>query len=212
MASKRALFRIFYRVGYTPWEGHPLATRLRELIEGTADAPALPPGSALDVGCGTGDASIYLAQHGWHVTGVDFVPMVLDKARGKARAAGVSVNFVHGDVTHLSQAKIGSGFQLIVDTGTLHGMSDRDRDLYVHEITVAAAPRARLLIVAIKPGGPLRFLRADRAEIERRFTPAWTLLSAADEPLVTATAPHERSIAKLRNRFSAASYVLQRRD
>ena len=76
---------------------------LRELVEGT---DTLSPGSALDVGCGTGDASIYLAQHGWQVTGVDFTPKALDKARAKAGAAGVPVDFVHADVTHLSQAGI----------------------------------------------------------------------------------------------------------
>jgi 2-polyprenyl-3-methyl-5-hydroxy-6-metoxy-1,4-benzoquinol methylase len=131
MASRHTLFRIFYRFGFSPWDGHPLVTRLRQLVEGTADKPALPPGSALDVGCGTGDSSIYLAQHGWHVTGVDFVAKALDKARAKARAANVPVNFVQADVTHLSEARIGSDFQLIVDNGCLHGMNDSDRDLYV---------------------------------------------------------------------------------
>jgi SAM-dependent methyltransferase len=74
----------------------------RELIEGTADTPALQPEAALDVGCGTGDSSVYLAQHGWHVTGVDFAPKALEKAR----AAGVPVDFIHADVTHLSRAGV----------------------------------------------------------------------------------------------------------
>ncbi len=68
-------------------------------------------------------------QHGWKVTGVDFVPKALDKARAKAGAAGVPVDFVHADVTHLSRAGIDAKFQLIVDNGCLHGMSDGDRDL-----------------------------------------------------------------------------------
>jgi SAM-dependent methyltransferase len=106
MPSRHLLFRVFYAVGFTPWDGHPLSTKLRELVEGT---DTLLPGSALDVGCGTGDASIYLAQHGWQVTGVDFTPKALDKARAKARAAGVTVNFVHADVTHLRQAGISPG-------------------------------------------------------------------------------------------------------
>ena len=80
VASRHNLFRVFYGFGFTPWDGHAHTKALRELIEGTADTPALPPAAALDVGCGTGDSSVYLAQHGWHVTGVDFVPKALGKA------------------------------------------------------------------------------------------------------------------------------------
>ena len=74
-----------------PTRIHPVGrssarAELRDLIEGT-DAP--PPGSALELGCGTGDCSIYLAQHGWQVTAVDFMPKALDKARAKAVAAGM---------------------------------------------------------------------------------------------------------------------------
>jgi SAM-dependent methyltransferase len=212
MASRHTLFRIFYGLGFTPWDGHAHAAGLRELIEGTADTPALPPGTALDVGCGTGDSSIYLAQHGWQVTGVDFVPKALDKARAKARAAGVPVDFVQADVTHLSQAGITGGFQLIMDNGCLHGMSDGDRDLYVQEMTAAATPGARLLIVAAKPGGPVGFLRLDQAEVERRFTPRWTLLSVAEEKMAFANGStfQHTPVALIRNRFAVRSYVLQR--
>jgi SAM-dependent methyltransferase len=206
MASRHLLFRIFYGIGFTPWDGHPHSTALRELVE-ASDAP--PAGSALDVGCGTGDTSIYLAQHGWLVTGVDFTPKALDKARAKARDAGVTVNFVHGDVTHLNQAGIKPGFHLIVDNGCFHGMSDGDRDLYVQQISAAAAPGARLLMIAFKPSHPAGPAGADQAEIERRFTPAWTLLSAADEPRWTAG---NGLTARFAARFTARSYVLQRQS
>src|ERR1700753_3699466 len=104
MASRHALFRILYRIGFTPWDGHPLARSLRDLIEGTKDAPALPAASALELGCGTGDCSIYLAKHGGKVTAVDFVPKALAKARAKSGAAAASVDFVGADVTQLSRA------------------------------------------------------------------------------------------------------------
>jgi 2-polyprenyl-3-methyl-5-hydroxy-6-metoxy-1,4-benzoquinol methylase len=212
VASRHNLFRVFYGVGFTPWDGHAHTRTLRELIEGAADTPALPPEAALDVGCGTGDSSVYLAQHGWHVTGVDFVPKALDKARAKARAASVPIDFRHADVTHLSRAGIDTKFQLIVDNGCLHGMSDGDRDLYVREITAAADPSARLLIVAAKPGGPIGFLGLDQAEVERRFTPAWTVLSAAEERLTFAERPANRyaPLAFVRDRFVAHCYLLRR--
>jgi ubiquinone/menaquinone biosynthesis C-methylase UbiE len=181
MASKHTLFRVFYRLGFTPWDGHPLAQSLRELIEGTGDIPALPAGSALELGCGTGDTAIYLARQGWKVTAVDFVPKALGKARAKAGTAGVSVNFVQADVTRLSQTGIGAGFELIVDNGCLHNMSDADRDAYAREVSAVAAPDARLLIVAFPPGGRFGVRGVEPAEMARRFTPAWTLSAAGDE-------------------------------
>jgi SAM-dependent methyltransferase len=211
MASRNTLFRIFYRIGFTPWDGHAIAQSLRDLIEGSGDTPALPAGTALDVGCGTGDSSIYLAQHGWKVTGVDFVPKALDKARAKTRAAGVQVKFVQADVTHLSQAAVDEKFELMVDNGCLHGMSDDDRDLYVKEITAAAAPGARLAIVAAPPGGPVRFLGLGEAEVQRRFTPTWTLVSSVAEkmPFANNSGYRHTPIALIRNRFAVRCYVLQ---
>jgi SAM-dependent methyltransferase len=204
MASRHTLFRVFYALGFTPWDGHPLSTTLRELVEG---ADALPPGAALDVGCGTGDTSIYLAQHGWQVTGVDFTLKALDKARSKARAADATVNFLHADVTHLRQAGINGPFQLIVDNGCFHGMSEGDRDLYVHEISAAATPGARLLMIAFKRSGGFGPAGVDQTDVERRFTPTWQLVSAADEPRWT---PQGGIAGRFAARFEARRYVLQR--
>lgn len=200
MASKHTLFRVFYRIGFTPWDGHPIARNLEELVEGRTDTPPLPVGSALDLGCGTGDSSVYLARHGWKVTGVDFVPKALDKARAKAAKADVAINFVHADATHLSRAGIGADFELIVDNGCLHNMSDGDRDAYVREVTAAAAPGARLLIVAFLPGGRFGVRGVEPAEMERRFAPAWTLLSAGSERELD------------REQTPARHYLFQRRD
>jgi SAM-dependent methyltransferase len=180
LGSKHTLFRLFYRLGFTPWDGHPLARSLRNLVEGNG-SPALPAGAALELGCGTGDASIYLAKQGWQVTAVDFVPTALDKARTKAHIESVDVNFVHADVRHLRQAGITGPVQLIVDNGCLHNMNDDDRDAYVREVSAVAAPDARLLIVAFLPGGRFGVRGVDHAEMERRFASGWTLASAGDE-------------------------------
>jgi SAM-dependent methyltransferase len=196
MPSKQLLFKTFYRLGFTPWDGHPMAKSLRDLIEGDK---ALAAGTALDLGCGTGDTSIYLAKHGWQVTGVDFVARAVDKARAKAAANTAAVTFAQADVTRLSSESIGSNFGLIVDNGCLHGMSDVDRDAYVREVTAVAAPDARLLIVGFSPGTTRPVRGIDQAEVERRFTADWTLLSAGDE---LDTSP---------DRFRARYYLLARR-
>jgi ubiquinone/menaquinone biosynthesis C-methylase UbiE len=181
MSSRQRLFRMLYRLGFTPWDGHPLSQRLRDLVEGSGQTPALNSGRALDIGCGTGDSSIYLAHHGWQVIGVDYVSKPLAKARAKAEANRVSVEFIEADVTRLSATGIGAGFDLLVDNGCLHGMSGEDRDAYVREVTAVAAPEARLVIVAFVPGASFGVPGIEAAEVERRFTPSWELLASGDE-------------------------------
>ncbi|OBK21914.1 methyltransferase type 12 [Mycobacterium asiaticum] len=175
---KHLQYRTLYRLGFVPWDGHPIGAKLRELVEDNGFAP----GSALDIGCGTGDNSIYLAKRGWQATGVDYVARALDKARAKAIADGVEVSFVQADVTRLSSAGVGRDFRLIVDSGCLHGMNDDDRDAYVREVTAVASADTRLLIFAMVPGGSPGVRGIDLPEIRRRFTPGWTVLSCGDEP------------------------------
>jgi SAM-dependent methyltransferase len=57
----------------------------------TAEARDLPPGLALDAGCGHGSDTLWLAAHGWHVVAVDFSTAALAHARSTAEAAGADV-------------------------------------------------------------------------------------------------------------------------
>lgn len=58
----------------------------------------LEPGTALDLACGTGRNAVWLAAHGWDVTGVDFSEVALVSARRLASARGVDVQWVLADV------------------------------------------------------------------------------------------------------------------
>jgi SAM-dependent methyltransferase len=197
--ARLRFFQLAYRIGVTPWDGHPLSSNLRNLIEGPA---ALPADSAIDIGCGTGDSSIYLARHGWQVTGVDIAATALKQAQAKAAAEHVQVNFVRADATRLSSAAgIGGAFTLILDSGCLHGMSDDARDRYVAELNAIAAPHTRLLILAFIPGGGFGVRGIENDEIQRRFTPQWRLVSAGDEAALTLYAQHP-----------ARHYLFKRRD
>lgn len=181
------MFGLFYALGFTPWDGHPLSPSLTALIE-----CGLPPGRALDIGCGTGDNAIYLADHGWQVTGIDYVDAPLREARSKA--GGRTATFTKADVTQLSSASLGPAFDLILDSGCLHGTSSTDRDAYVREVTAVAAPDARLLIVAFAPGATFGVPGISSAEVERRFSGGWTPITQGDEPGIdrgaTVTARH----------------------
>ena len=58
-----------------------------------AEVGDLPPGRALDLACGEGQNSIWLATLGWRVTGVDFSSVAIDKARERAAREDVPAEF-----------------------------------------------------------------------------------------------------------------------
>jgi len=118
-------------------------TRLMELVEGVNP---LPPGRALDLGCGTGRNTLYLARHGWYALGIDMLGRAIDKARSRAVGAAASARFVRGDVTRLSDLGIGDGYHLIVDSGCYYGLSGPQRAAYAAGVTRVAAEQALLLM------------------------------------------------------------------
>jgi SAM-dependent methyltransferase len=141
------VYWLAYRLGLIVWQrGTPLDDLVR-LVEGPAK---LEPGRALDIGCGTGNDTIYLATHGWQVTAIDMVRKALTTARRKATAAGVAPRFVEGDVTRLQDLGIGEGYTLLLDFGCFHTLPEDRRPAYVTSISHAAAPGATLLLCGFK--------------------------------------------------------------
>lgn len=75
------------------WSGEPNHT----LVTQTQD---LPPGTALDLGCGEGADAIWLAQRGWKVTGVDVSATALARAAEHAALGGVAPTWIEADLAH----------------------------------------------------------------------------------------------------------------
>ncbi len=65
-----------------------------------AELDRIPAGRALDLACGAGRNAVWLAEHDWTVTGVDFSEVALENARGLAAERGVEVEWVQADVRH----------------------------------------------------------------------------------------------------------------
>ena len=177
-------YSVAYRLGFTPWEraaSHPPAAEHVAALFAREERGRQPPfGRALDVGCGSGQWAVTLARRGWSVTGIDVVPRALRRARERAQRAGVDVQVVEGDVTALRQAGIGSGFRLVWDFGTLHGLTPGQRRAAAREIGAVASADAVALILAWAPGvrGPLP-RGMSRDDVAADFT-GWRVLD--DEP------------------------------
>lgn len=85
------------------------------------------PGRALDIGCGAGAYAILLAQHGYRVTGVDFVDKAINIAMERADQANVKVEFIEADILQWQPA---GRYDLILDAGCLHGIMGKKRNDY----------------------------------------------------------------------------------
>ena len=121
-------YDLLYRFG-APWETGP-RSELVELVESGILAPeSLPPGRAVDLGCGSGANAVYLAERGFHVTGVDFSRVALAKARRLAAARGMDrrVVLVRSDLTAGEMPGVLGPFDLLVDYGTLDDLKGPKR-------------------------------------------------------------------------------------
>lgn len=84
-------------------------------------------GQALDLGCGTGPATCFLAAHGYAALGVDLSPTALRLARQMAAERNLDARFEEHDVLDLGGE---DRFDLIVDSHCLHCLvydADRQR-------------------------------------------------------------------------------------
>jgi len=195
-------YELAYRIGFHPWEdaaNQPsFNEKLAELLEHEERGRAQPYGLALDIGTGSGIWATRLAQRGWQVTGVDLAETALHRAGDRVQEAGVDVRLVHGDVTALRHAGVGSGFQLVLDTGTFHGLNGAQREAMGREVRAIATDGVTVLMLAWAPRrrGPLP-RGVSRSEIEAAF-PGWSVTDLgatrfeAPRPIEILLKPDER--------------------
>jgi hypothetical protein len=167
-------YMLAYAIGFHPWEDladhAPFADTLLDLVAREEEGYGPPYGSALDLGTGSAVWGVQLARRGWKVTGIDIVEKALRRARERVDDAGVEMRVVRGDVTALREADIGSGFRLVLDTGTFHGLTDAEREAMGRGVSAVAARDATVILDCFAPRrrGPLP-RGASRADVERAF-------------------------------------------
>lgn len=164
------VYRLMYAVGFAPWD-RVMPNELKRVIEGP---DALPKGRALDLGCGLGTKSIYMAAHGWQVSGIEMVPRAVREANRRAKAAGVEVDFRPGDVTRLNDLGLEPSYSLVFDFGCYHGLKQEERARYAEGVTALAAPNATLLMMAFTRALPPVPSGVSESELRQRFG-AWDL-------------------------------------
>jgi len=191
----RRAYDLMYTFG-APWEGAD-RVELRDLVRdgrcapGTLRRPGSRAARAIDLGCGAGGVSVELAEAGFEVTGVDFSPIALRKARALARRRGLGTDrlrFIRGDLTRGAVAGADGPFDLLVDYGTLDDLSDAGRRSVAALAARLARPGSQMFLFAffgspaglprMSFSGPSRtFPGLAPGEVERLFAPAFAITS-----------------------------------
>lgn len=118
-----------------------------------AEVAGLPPGQALDVGCGEGADALWLARRGWQVTAVDISQTALERAAAAASDVAERVAWTRADLT---------------GTPPPAGAFDLVSAHYFPLPRQPGHPALRGLLDAVAPGGTLLFTGHDLADLPPR--------------------------------------------
>ncbi|MEU6037788.1 class I SAM-dependent methyltransferase [Actinomadura sp. NPDC047616] len=147
----------------------------------------LPPGQALDVGCGEGADALWLARRGWLVTAVDISRVALERAA--AQAAGVTPNVAWARADLTTTAPPVGAFDLV--SAQYFPLPRRPDHAALRSLLNAVAPGGTLLVVShdladLPPGDefdPSSYYQP--AEIAELLDATWTVLVNETRPRTT---------------------------
>jgi SAM-dependent methyltransferase len=131
-----------YRDGNLPWDTGRPSSELQRVLS----TNGIQPCRALDIGCGTGTNSVWLAQQGYEVTGIDVAPLAVERAKERAHAAGVTAHFAVADALHLPD--LNGPFAFFFDRGCYHAVRREAPHAYAPAVAKQLAPGARGLVLA----------------------------------------------------------------
>ncbi|MFF3959236.1 class I SAM-dependent methyltransferase [Streptomyces sp. NPDC001890] len=167
--------------------------RLTETVTG------LPPGDALDLGCGDGGDALWLARLGWQVTAADISAVAVERLAALARSQGLGdrVTTVRAD---LHESFPPNGYDLVC-AHYLHTPFDLDRATVLRSAAHALRPGGRLLVVDHGSAAPwswnqdrdVRYPSPREVAAGIDLAPETWTVERADAPRRIATGPHGRT-------------------
>jgi len=129
--------------GVPNWDiGRPQRPFVRLLESGLVRSPVL------EVGCGTGELSLFFAQQGHDVLGIALSPLAVRQATQKATWRRIPAQFLAWDALRLADlAARGFSFPTVVDSAMLHVLGDAERDRFVDGLTEIVPSGGRYFVL-----------------------------------------------------------------
>jgi SAM-dependent methyltransferase len=146
--ANRRYFREAYRTGQHGWaieEPSPYVVRFLRRVK-----RVIPGGTLLDVGCGEGRHAIAAAGFGFKVTGADYEPLALARARRFSKAKHAEgIVYRRADVLQLPFPD--ASFDVVLDYGCLHHQRKTDWRAYKDGILRVMKPRGFYVLSVFAP-------------------------------------------------------------
>jgi len=102
------------------------------------DRGLLKQGKALDIGCGKGRNSLYIAKKGFEVDAVDFSKTSIEIAKEIAKEQSIKVNFLNQSIFDFENKP--ESYDFIYDSGCLHHIKPHRRNQYLKIISKYLKP------------------------------------------------------------------------
>ncbi len=131
-----------YQTGDLPWDSGIRSRELARVIEEFRIAPC----RAVELGCGTGTNTVFLAEQHFDVTGLDLSPTAIKLARQRAETANVNVQFLVADLTQFGRDL--EPFDFLFDRGCYHCARKENLAGYLETLKKLSRPGSRYLVLA----------------------------------------------------------------
>ena len=135
-------------------------------------------GPVLEVGCGTGELTLFLARQGFNVLGFDISARAIAQARQKAAWRRIPANFLVGDALRLGWlADRGLRFRTVLDCAMFHILASADRERFVDGLESVLERGGRFYVLGDARWDPLNNYGITPDELRERFEsrPGWTV-------------------------------------
>lgn len=181
----------------------------RELV-GLVNQKIIKPCKAIDIGCGEGYYSVYLASRGFDVTGIDLSERAIAYAKENARMNKVNVRFLAKDIENL--VDLDEKFDFVLEWGVMHHIMPVQRKKYMKDVAGLLNNNGKYLSVCFNEQSPefggvgkkyrisslgTTLYYSSQNELEKLFSPKFNIL---DKKLIRMRGGH-KGISHIGNYF-----------